>query len=190
MERRIWGPALAASAVLVIGYALVPGQVAEEVPETPVEQAREALIQRIDRPKPAPHEHRAVRPMSRPKPGIDREVVAHHPPLNDPEAWQNQRAAAAEQLHHQQVAATWDFAEQQELSPADAEEIAAAIDALHSQLRALKAGVELGEIRPDELREESPLLREEAETRIAEAAGVPQMEALRSALAGTLGGGF
>jgi hypothetical protein len=160
-------------------------------PPDPVAR-RQAVVAELDRtPRIAPTEPIAQqRPPMQVDPPMQREVTANHPPLNDGNAWQNQRAAAAIALHRQQLAATETWAAEQQLGTHDTTEITAAIDGLHTLLRTLKAQVEEGDLPPAELRVRSPALRAQAASRIEAAIGTQATEALRAVLAVELGGGF
>ena len=109
--------------------------------ETAVEARRRAVVERIERSDVGgahDHDHggehaQAERKLpDHPLSGIEREDVSEHPPLNDAEAWRQQRAKTALELHEGQVAATRAFAASEGLSQAQTDAIVATIDGFHA----------------------------------------------------------
>lgn len=173
----------AIAALLAVGWvtlrASTPAPVVPALPATrsSVDPPPERPVPDRTPPAPAPTD-------------LDREVIQHHPPLDDPGAWQQERARVALALQERQVAATRAFAAWHHLDEPVTDELVAAIEALHGELRALKQQVETGEREPADLRAATPVLRSRCEDRVRAAIG-PLTDELALHLAdGEPGGGF
>ena len=167
---------------------------------TPEQIARAEVVDQIDR-DPSAHDHgehgddaapdeqrgNPDRPIS----GPGRDNVENQPPLNDAEAWKQRRLDQARALHEGQVVAVRSYGSSQGLTDEQIEAVAAAVDALHTDLRAIKQRIEDGDAAPSELREAAPGLRERAATVVEAAVGPEHTAGIRAWLKkDALGGGF
>ena len=189
-------------ALIIVGvvYALVSNGTTEE--PTSEELARAEVIEQIDR-EPSEHDHaghdhadEAKEPELRGNPdrpvgGPGRDNVENRPPLNDAEAWKQRRMDQARELHEGQVAAARAYGSSQGLSDEQTEAVVTAVDALHTELRAIKLRIEEGTAAPAELREAAPGLRAACASAVETAVGHEHTAGIRAWLKkDALGGGF
>ena len=191
MSRRRALLAIGAGGLLAVGMAwlLTPTPTGDRG----MTQQRRDVLQEIDRPLQPHHDHEHQRPTPRPPATgtpLEREVVTHHPPLNDPQGWAARRAAAAEALQRQQLQATEQWAAAQGLPDEMVQRLGLIIDEHHSALRNLKAEVEQGTRSPAQLRQAVSELRENTQAQLEDMLGSASTEDLNTALRQFAGGGF
>lgn len=195
MNPRTAGPALLllVGAATVLAWGLLGAPSTEPAPPDPVETAhRQQVLQSIGRPSHAGHDHahdepKQRQPASDPRPDHG---PGKHPPLDDEEAWRNERAKTAADLHEQQLQATEVWADGQGLTSAAAADVLDILDQHHLTLRTWRQEVELGERSPRDLRAAMTELRRETRADLLETLGPELTESLRVELSANMGGGF